>query len=80
MLLYTSKLLFVGSYTVYPAKFYYLKPLSYIEMTDHREYFDFSNKVHSKNYVLYVSCSLIFSCCFLCVSNTSALSLSFKDF
>ena len=60
MLLYTSKLLFVGSYTVYPTKFYYLKPLSYIEMTDHREYFDFSNKVHSKHYVLYVSCSLIF--------------------
>ena len=61
-LLYTSKLLFIASYLIYPTKFYHLMPssVSYNETAELREYFDPSNKVHSKHYLQYVSCSLIF--------------------
>ena len=65
-LLYTSKLLFVSSYSIYPTKVYYLKPsVSYNKSSDYREYFDPSNKLYSKYYWHFVSCSIIFVLIFL---------------
>ena len=58
-LLYTSKLLFVSSYSIYQTKFYHLKPLSSFKITEYYEYFDPNNKVHSKHYWQFVSCSII---------------------
>ena len=63
-LLYTSKLLFITSYLIYPSKFYHLIPSS-DDITELREYFDPNIKVHSKHYLQYVSCSLTFLVIFL---------------
>ena len=59
MLLYTSKLLFVGSNTIFQTKLYHIKPLSHFETNEHRQYFDYSVPVNSKHYVIYVSCSTV---------------------
>ena len=65
-LLYTSKLLFVSSYSIYPTKVYYLKPsVSYNKSNDYREYFDPSNKLYSKHYRQFVSCTITFVFVFL---------------
>ena len=66
-LLYTSKLLFVSSYSMYPTKYYHLKPSSYYKITDYHEYFDPTNKVNSRHYWQFVSCSIIIlSAFFVC--------------
>ena len=68
MILYSSKLLFVSSYSVYPTKLYYIHPSELDNnRTEYREYFD-SNinvKVDSKDHWKYVSCSIIFAVIFL---------------
>ena len=66
MVLYSSKLLFVSSYTLYPTKLYYIHPLAFgFKKNDYREYFDPSNEIYSKHYWQYVSCSITFMIVFL---------------
>ena len=66
-LLYTSKLLFVSSYSMYPTKYYYLKPSSYYVVGEYHQYFDPNIEVNSKHYWLFVSFSIItLSALFVC--------------
>ena len=80
-LLYASKLLFITSYLIYPMRFYHLVPssVSYFT-TELREYFDPSNKVHSKHYLQYVSCSLIFLAIFFVCPTLLLCLYPFKIF
>ena len=66
-LLYTSKLLFVSSYSIYPTKLYYIKPSAHFESddSDYYQYLDPSNEVYSKHYWQFVSCSVTLLIVFL---------------
>ena len=64
-LLYTSKLLFVSSYSLYPTKLYYIKPSAHFERDEYKQYLDPSNEVYSKHYWQFVSCSVTFLVVFL---------------